>query len=219
MNKHEIKTKQRNKLFYEHYKYSINFNLKEGNALRLISNDLESSLHRINSDIALRKFYNKSWLAGHISERTVENLKAVAHFLVLNDREYKLVTGRDWVYLYVNDPSFFDDLANMSFISKLWIQEAVITHSKDTILLKTNSYKHRSYFKVLYSKDPDVGKLYSWLQKQPEVKMCPSLEHKAFSGFWEHHFIDYNDPRLPVMMGLIRPNALRKTYNICQNSD
>lgn len=219
MNKYEIKQQIKNRLYFDKFRYSICFGLKDSTCLRVINDNLELTHSKIDRDIELRKFYNRNWTRRVINESDVNNLKAMASFLVLNDREYKLVVYSDWCYLYVNDSSFFDDLINLGFIKKLWISECVVTHPSDTLLFKKNPYNYRAYFRSAYSKDPDVAKLYNWLKNQPEVKLSPSLEHKVFSGFWEHHFVDYNDSKLPTMMALIRPDSLRKTFKIWRSAD
>lgn len=219
MNKHEIVAKEKNRLFFDQFRYSVSFKLKESTCLRVINDNLELTYSKIDRDIELRRFYQRNWAVSTINQSDVENLKTMAGFLILNDRSYKLVVYSDWVYLYVNDDSFFEDLNNFDFVKKLWITEAVVTHPADTLLRKNNPYKFRAYFRSAFSKEPDVQKLYTWLKTQPEVKLSPSLDQNAFSGFWEHHFMDYNDSKLPVMMALIRPNSLRKTFNICRKSD
>jgi hypothetical protein len=219
MNKHEIKQQTKNRLYFDKFRYSICFPLKESTCLRVINANLELTHSKIDRDIELRKFYHRNWSDTVITKSVVDNLKTMASFLVLNDREYKLVVYSDWVYLYVNEDSFFEDLTNLGFVKKLWINEVVVTHPADTLLFKKNPYNYRAYFRSAYSKDPDVARLYNWLKNQPEVKLSPSLEHKAFSGFWEHHFVDFNDLKLPTMMALIRPDSLRKTYKICRSAD
>ena len=218
----KFKSVDKDRLFYDQYRYSVSIPIQEVNALRT-----ELSHESIDRAIALRLAY-WSTMPNHanrvIESGTVDQLHKICDFLLSITDEYKLVFYYNhWLTIYTNSLVLLDQVDALDYVDVKNYSQVNINRPKDTILLKNSVHNKRSYFRQRSITNHQKNTLTNFLLAQQDyIKLSPGLQNwmhkdRMHSYVLEHFFIDYSDDQWLTMLSLVHPGLVRKTVQIIQD--
>lgn len=220
MSQLSLKIVKKDRLFFDQYKYCLNFKLDELSALRDSLDpaeiarvlDYRASWHHRNPN------YGGSWRNRGVSDATREDCLSFADFLA-HQQDFKMTISQDWGYIYSNDLSMLSRVERLPYIHPLSLKEAVIDRPRDTLLILNSRHKQRSYFRAGRMTPEQKVALREFLKAQEDVRIGPGLEKFLAIDYKYHYindnnFIDYNNDGVITMMNLILPRCIRKTVTL-----
>jgi hypothetical protein len=200
----KFKAVDKDRIFYDRYRYCISFNLEEISCLRELDHDY------IDTIIARRRMWRDAskqrWSALHtgkimssgvptisstkihpartilaprhnsITDKMVDNLHELANLLIKTSSEFKIVTSVNSGWVYTNSLSLLKKLNELACLKNKFFTEAVVTRPKNTILLENPNHTHRSYFKTVKLTPEEKQNLTNFLNNQRDyMRASPSL--------------------------------------------
>ena len=228
----KFKSVVKDRLFYNRFEYAISFTLDEASCLRELDHkkiDLTIERRKEWREISLQRWNSTGKnFPGHphnilgrrrkeITEKTVEDLHALADVLLTTSSDFKLVVSVNQGNVYTNDLTLIDQLDQFDCLSYKSYSRADITRPRNTIQLKNPKHKFRSYFKITKLTDDQKTHLTGFLLNQLTVRLSPALDEwivGPFNRTQDYFFIDHNEMSWLTMLGLVRPGLIRKTMQI-----
>ena len=209
------------RLFYDHYEYSIGLNLEECWALRhsLDHNSIEIILEdRHQWRLTMRDRWNhttRPFLA--ITEEHRADVKKFASLLSIYPNEFKLIVQSNTARVYTNNLKLIWDIQQAEFGTKKQRTQAVVDRPKGTIAVRNPKHRYRGYFRSIVLDLEAKATLAKFLDNQSDIRIGPGLQD-YLTGKWhrtmDHYFVDYNDSRWLTMLSLVQPGLIRKTMEI-----
>lgn len=224
----KFKTVQKDRLFYNRFRYCIGFQLDEVSCLRELDHDL------IDKQIQRRQQWREQalvrWGSGRkniatltgrarkeIQETTVENLHILASVL-LDTTDFKLVVSMDQAHVYTNESALIDQINCLPMLRNKTHTKAEVTRPKNTIQLRNSLHQYRTYLKVVKLTNVQKQQLMDFLNNQtPYIRISPAFKQWFGQGFnrtQDYFFVDYNSESWASMFALVAPGLTRKTLNI-----
>ena len=221
----------KDRLFYGQWQYCISFHLDEVSALKNLDHEFIDALierRKLWRDVARQRWKTiktpivPSMHANRryrdITEQTVENLHDLAETLLKSKTPYKLVTSIDQAWVYTNSKGFVKKLASNTTLKDQHYSEAVISRPKNTIVLRSPTHTHRSYFKSTKLTDYEKQTLTNFFVNQIDyVRTGPALAKwlaMPFHRTQDYFFVDHDGESWLIMLALIKPGLIRKTVEI-----
>ena len=224
----QFKFAVKDRLFYDRFEYSIGFALDEVNCLRELSHDQIDTM--IERRIAWREVAQQRWQKSNntfgniltrrrkeITEKTVEDLHALAEILLTATVDFKLVVTANHAHVYTNNVSLIDQLDQLECLRYKNYTRAIIDRPKDTIRLKNPQHQYRSYFKVVKMTEEQKRNLKNFLDGQENIRISPALASwftVAFLRTGDYFFVDHDQMSWLTMLSLVRSGLVRKTLEI-----
>jgi len=218
----KFKTVEKDRLFYDQYRYSVSIPLKEANVLRK-----ELSHESVDRIIQRRQAYWATLplrINRVIEPETIGQLHKVCDFLLSVTHEYKLVFYYNhWLTIYTNDLELLEQVDVLDYIDVKNHSQARVNRPRDTIILKKSKHTKRSYFREFAITNHDKEVLTNFLTSQQDyIKISPGLQNWMKKGrihnyVFDYFFIDYSDDQWLTMLSLVRPGLIRKTVKILQD--
>ena len=232
-----FKTVQKDKLFYDNYRYCMSFHLDEISALKTLDHDyidmiiarrkvwrdmsrqrwgsVKSSIPTIMS-ASHATIISKRWR--DITQKTEEDLHKLANLLIHTSIDFKFVTSVDNGWVYTNSKILIKRLTEMKELTQVEYKEVHINRPKNTVKLKNPKYTHRSYFKIAKLTEAEKIHLVNFfINQSSSIRLSPSLAQwtvEPFKRTQDYYFIDYTGEQWLIMLALIKPGLVRKTSTI-----
>ena len=224
----QFKSVDKDRLFYNRFEYAIGFTLDEVSCLRDLSHK------EINRTIERRKEWREISLQRsntvrkpglwprrkEITNKTVEDLHALAELLLTISADYKLVVSANQGHVYTNDLTLIDKLNKLDYLDNKSYSRADINRPQNTIQLKNPRHQLRSYFKITKITDDQKRNIRNFLDNQREsIRISPALERwlpLPLTRTQDYFFIDHDKITWLTMMALVLPGLIRKTQQIIQ---
>jgi hypothetical protein len=153
-----------------------------------------------------------------ITEKTVDDLHAVADQLLCSEIEYKLVVSVNQGYVYTNDLTLIDQLDSMPQLTYKTYTRAEIVRPKNTIQLRNPRYQYRTYLTMCKLTAEQRHNLEEFLITQSEyVRLSPALARwidLPFNRTQDYFFVDHDSETWCTMLSLVQPGIIRKTMHI-----
>jgi len=226
----KFKSVKKDRLFYDRFNYCLGFHLDEVSCLRILDHA------HIDDFIARRKQWREiaqqRWVHGlqkkhsvimsrrwrDITEKTVEDLHAVASILLNHLAEFKLVVSANQGYVYSDNMDLLTQLHNMPELTSKTYTRAQINRPKNTIQLKNPQHTYRSYFKLCKLTALQKNQLVDFfINQQDQVRMSPALHrwlNLSLNRTQDYFFVDHNTESWLTMLSLVQPGIIRKTMHI-----
>jgi hypothetical protein len=221
---------RKDRRFYDRFNYCLGFCLDEASCLRQLDHDaIDDSMTRRKQwrEIAQQRWVNGRQKHGvflgrrhqkEITDKTVNDLHAVAEQLLKTQAEYKLVVSVNQGYVYTNDLTLIDQLSDMPELTHKTYTQAQVTRPKNTIQLKNAQYKFRSYFRSIKLTAQKKDQLLNFLHnQQTHVRLSPALSQwldQPFNRTQDYFFVDYVTESWLTMLNLVHSGIVRKTMHI-----
>jgi hypothetical protein len=218
-------------LYYNLYRYSINFRLEELSCLRNITGDNKKDHALIDRQINFLDNYRrriKTWGGNWannwkmpLNKQDVDNLHDFCDLINSVSSDYKLIIYGNSGYIYTNDLQWVSLLESRSYLGALRCQEVTIDRPGDCIKLKNPQHKFRTFLRNRWLGESVSKSLRCFLNNQSEIRLSPSLEkwvdytdgHRCL----EYLFFDHDDQGIISMLSLISPGITRKTIPIIKD--
>ena len=227
----QFKAVIKDRLFYNQFKYAINFTLDEVSSLRDLNHaEIDRTIERRREwrSIAMQRWHKSGTILGkqhnlrqaqrkEITDETVKNLHALAKILLTTTVDFKLVVSTNQGHVYTNDLTLLDQLDRISYLEKKSYSQAQISRPKNTIQLKNPKHRFRSYFKIIKLTDNQKTHLTGFLLNQHTIRLSPALDEwivGPFNRTQDYFFIDHNEIVWLTMLSLVCPGLIRKTQEI-----
>jgi len=210
------------RLFYDHWQYSVHFRLAEVSALR-------DSLDRASIDEMLdrrqrwrervrQRWPHNNFVRGHdtITDLVRTNLYDFAEFLNLAAEPYKMVITVDQCRIYSNSVNLLERIGRLPFVNLPQYSQSVVTRARNTIVLKNSQYQYRSYFRNIKLNSEEKAQINDFLNQQ-DVRISPALKEwiaTPFNRTQDYFFVDHGSELWLTMLSLVRPGLIRRTVEI-----
>jgi len=217
-----IRPVSKDRLFYDRYSHVLCVKMAEVSTLRYRSHeDIDQELDYRQSwrgNLGSRNF-GGSWRSHQrqITPEIRENCHALLDFLEEHEN-YKIWFSQDWAYIYSNDLDFLRRLESLTYVMPTELRKAVVDQERDTVLVKSSTYTHRSYLRDWKPTESEATTLRQFLAQQEDLRLSPSLSDWVSNQKWQYlrgnFFIDHHGKGIEVMLALILPRPIRKTVTI-----
>ena len=207
----------RDRLFFDQYRYSICFKLDEGSCLRSAKDSQD-----VLKNITWRNDARKRWNQGkdEIGQELMADLMHMWDRLspVLNQVKFAVSFNR--VYVYGHDPAILQRIAYQDYTTVYYAQEALVTRPRDVVVKKNPTFCLRTYFKDKSLKIGQVEQLCNFLTSRTEIygftSTFKSHLNKRLNWFFlgRHQWIEHNSMADLTMLSLVCPGIIRKTVAV-----
>ena len=207
----DFKYVSRDSLYYDQYKYAMDFRLEEVGRWR-----------------RLFKYSNTKDVKDFV-ERMPEyaDLGEVAMLLRADKDAHKSIIYGSWVYVYTNDLTLVKDLAALSYVTRTAkYNQCVVDRAKGVVVLEKTQHQYRTYLRGKYFDDVERDRFIQFFANRPDYfRITPSLQSRLigdrgrvfnFRHFYTNdwNFIDHHDINDALMLNLVLPGIVRKTVPI-----
>ena len=212
---------QRSSLYYDQYRWCVNFIISEGHCLRDL--DEKKFEHAIKNAKYWSRHYqdDKTW----DKRGTEAALRWTRNFLLDTGQPFKTVVSSNFVYVYTNDADLGQRLYEngVEGVRLRHIREAVVSRPNDRVQLRESKYAYRTYFRERLCDDTQKAMLQNFFEsRQGTFRISPGLRDwlKNAAPRWmnrriqSYHFVDHDHPNEGTMISLVMPGIVRKTMPI-----
>lgn len=201
----------RDRLFYNQFRYCLQALLNGVVVLR----DLKSQ-GMIKSRI--RQLQGNSRFI--LDRSTADNLCNMYDYLTSaqESQEFRFVVSYSMFWMYSNDLSWLQTVAQLSGVINPDYREAVVDRPFNSVLLKKSDYNRRTFLKNVVLSDNQREFLKNFFNNYHDsIQLSPSLQNWVQNGHgrvFDYYFIDHNDDNLMTLLSLGQSNLVRKTVDI-----
>lgn len=223
----EPEVQYRSQLFYGQYQYCLRGYQAEFFCLRNMDHGRIDHIVGLRRDwgqrMSIRQPGSWYWQAMEITEQDITNLHTMLDWLQADTRERKLVIAGSWFYIYSNDESLIEDIAQLPWLdgSKMKVSRVEVRGKPGTVGLKHARHAMRSYFRSILLDDRRRDNLVRLLTQQQHIRMSPSLAYWTETARWhrtfDYHFIDHDDANIITLLALVEPRLIRRTLPIVEH--
>lgn len=154
----------------------------------------------------------------NITEKTVQDLHALAEALLNTSVDFKLVVSANQGYVYSDDLDLLEQLNNMTELTYKTYTQAEIVRPKNTIQLRNPRHQFRTYFAMCKLTAEQRYRLEEFLITQSaHVRLSPALSRwidVSFNRTQDYFFVDHDTESWCTMLSLVQPGIIRKTMHI-----
>lgn len=214
----------RDRPFYDQFDYVLCVTMPEVSAVRHNNHQaIDQQLDRRQlwrGQLGSRNF-GGSW-RGHEREITSEIRKHCHAFLdVMESAAHKTCVSQDWAYVYSNDVGYLRRIEMLPYVRPHELRQAVVDQERDTVLLRSSTHTHRSYFRACKPTDSEARAVRSLLSQQQHIRLSPALQQWMADVqqkyLRENFFIDHDGHGIELLLSLIFHRPIRKTLAIKQH--
>jgi len=225
----KFKPVRKDRRFYDQFEYCIGFHLDEVSCLRILDHaHIDDTIERRKQwrEIAQQRWVNGRQKHGiimsrrwkDITEKTAEDLHAVAKVLLNTSVDFKMVVSMNQGWVYTNDTALIDQLDHMSELTYKTYTQSQVVRPKNTIQLRNLRHQFRTYFAMCNLTAAQRLNLEEFLITQSEyVRLSPALERwidMSFNRTQDYFFVDHDSETWCTMLSLVQPGIIRKTMHI-----
>jgi hypothetical protein len=217
MTTYKIIQQNRNSYFYGKYLYSIWLFLPGAIYLKSLNHE------QINKLIEFRN--NHHWAIGKLHQIQIDNLHHCCGHLTDIKTDFKITTHYDGIYFYTSNLSDIDQLLTLDFFSNQYhiVRQSMVVYDKNFVYLKNPKFLYRSYLSNQRINYNGYQTLTNFIQENKDyIKVNARLDwllnyetdvtqHKYIHS---SDFIDHTTDSEILMINLIIPNLVRKTFKI-----
>jgi hypothetical protein len=231
---YQIKTENRDRLYYDKFCYSFQIRQTEIFALRGLP-DAVSLLRFIH--------HRRNWMSSLINQRnrqdeyfnqeSVDNLMTTLELLSNHPTEFKMTVSGDWASFYSNDLTLVDRLSRLPYVKgNRPIKQAVINRPKDVVVVQNPEFQYRTYLKERKMSQDRKEQLLLWIQAQHDQEKTHARASKALLNWlknnnstWRsdwtqrYYYIEHNNPMYETMLSMIVPGLIRKSSSVISEAE
>ena len=224
------------RLYFDQYRHSLKLHVKDFSCLREMRNSTRTQTEVefiVAKRFAKRLSYDRFWTytepgtailnttdAQTTTKLRLDNLiDLLGHLWPVRD-QVKIMFSGDWGYIYSDDRDLLTQIEDLPYVQGYYIKEAVVSRTKNTIVLKSSPYRFRSYFAYKKYDEDKKARILEYLKNQPDIKISRGLHRwlKYATSDWSrrHYYFDHNDAKIELMLQLIFPDIVRITMPIIE---
>jgi hypothetical protein len=153
-----------------------------------------------------------------ITEKTAEDLHALAEVLFAATDDFKLVVSMNQGYVYTNNTDLIDQLDVMPQLTGKTYTQARVVRPKNTIQLQNPQHQFRTYLTMCKLTAEQRRNLEQFLITQSaHVRLSPALARwidQPFNRTQDYFFVDHATESWCTLLSLVQPSLVRKTMHI-----
>jgi hypothetical protein len=153
-----------------------------------------------------------------ISEECEKNIHKICNLLLSTDYEHKHVVSTNVMWVYTNEVKLLGILDKIDFLEYKKFTQVKIDRPKNSVFLKKSNHTHRSYFKTIKLSVEEKQQLSNFfLSQEKHIRLSPSLKqwlNGKFNRTQDYFFIDHSGEQWLLMLALVMPSIVRKTFEI-----
>lgn len=218
-----VEVRKSDRLFFDQYRYCLNFKLQELTVLRCSDHNRIDHCLNIRTEYGVNRSFNwgGSW-RGSLREITPE-VRANCHefydFIKSTTVQHKLTIYGDWGYCYSNDINFLKSIADIFYIQPVKYSECVVSRERGTVSVKNSKFDQRTYFKNIRLSEKEREYFTNFLNNQGKtIRLSPALDewvkNSRYHFLNDYYFIDHTGESVLNMLSLVLPGSVRKTLKI-----
>lgn len=222
------KVKFSDKLFFDQYRYCFRLTASYIEACRNLDHRQIDKLLELwdTHDYYVKRInFGGSWKSKptHVPKDHAQRLHRVLRWFNGHVDQVKLQFLRDRVFVYTNDFSHFDELANLNVFTSMSITEIIQDRPRDTVKARYPGYQVRAYLKPMHITEQQRNNLIKFIDDN-EFSLHTNIGLERFinlsSGRFnyltlrDYFFIDLKDQRLLSVLEIMCPGIVRKTVDI-----
>ena len=216
MTKLTYKSVNRDRLFFEQYRYCVQLYYTCASVFRDLPDNFPSALLQVTQGIKSRRDWDhragRDFFGSSEEDNRAKDL--LEHLFKTTDR--KLVIGYRTIYVYSNDQAFLESIGVYFPVRNR--KEALVNRTRGTVISVDNPYQYRSYLRQRRLEPEQKQWLSNWVQNQSSIranlslrKFCSLDKHRTTYG---HFYIEHGDMATLSMLALIIPDLVRETKQI-----
>lgn len=210
----DIRQEPRDRLFFDQYQYRIQFYLRFAWCMR--------SYNHTDIDRRLENYYGRYRGVDSLSPADTQQrlyLHSMCDLLGALPESCKKMIQYDHVFLYTNDLATLEDISQVDYIVQVKIGQAVAVYPKNTVMLQNPVNQYRTFLKSRWWDLDTSTRVKKFLLGRQDLfripkSFCEKLERPGRLATRDHHFVDHDDPDLLVMLSLVCPGIISKTFPI-----
>lgn len=218
--KHKVKKLSKDKRFFDHYTYCVEFYLHQLTVVRIGIDQVDRIL-QLRKDLSQNRFFG-SWAhkGRPITDKTKQDLVSFSEFLdTVSD--YKLTVSSDKGFFYTNKLEDADVLLKQSGVEYVLTREAVVDRPPNTIRILKAKHNFRTYFKTQSITLENKQRLEQFCQRD-DLRIGPGLSewftrYESSKYVADNYFIDHNDTSILTMLTLASGIKIKKTVAIIRD--
>jgi len=209
-----LKTKKRDRLFYNKYEYSYYFKLKDAETMRGISAG-SVTLKVIDNRLSNRYNSHRQFKSSpDVYVRRYNEL--IEGFNLLNTlTDCKIAVEYNTVIVYSNSLAHYETLVKID--KNIVLTQVIVDAPAGYIRRVKSQHKYRLQFRHVNCSMDTIGRIRQFI-KQYNVSPCRALvnwlDRRWFETTEASFFIDFDDDKLELMFDLMIPGIKAKTYTI-----
>ena len=203
----------RSTLYFHKWEYVILFLLPEASFLRVLAHkNIDQSITYRNEWIARRSGL------GPITADTRAILHQACDYLLTRANPFKKVVCGNGLWVYTNNPEDFADITSIPGGKILYINQAEVTLTANTVILKNPKHSFRTYFRERWLSNDELATLCRYFDTRRDLfRLGPGFANVvAGRRMWlmSNHFVDHDEPRADFLINMAVPGIVRKTLPI-----
>ena len=214
------------RLYYNEFKYSLSINLIEASVFRgMTCYDAEDIDQKIHVRRVWQSTYGTHGKRMHaFTAKVVRDLHTVGEKLLV-DKKSRLVCWRNGFTLYTSDLEHIKSIVELDCARNPSLTSMTVNRPANSIELKNSKFSHRTYLKTYQIDLEEKQKIINLLKNHSaNIRLSPSLQKyidtksKLTKMYWyDNFFIDHNGKDILLLLSLVRPGVVRKTFDIISN--
>jgi hypothetical protein len=203
----------RSTLYFHQWKYVILFLLPEASFLR------ELKHNKIDQAVTYRnEWTSRRGGAKYIDPDARQVLHLACDYLLTRNHPYKKVVCGNGLWVYTNNLEDFEDIGVIPTGEIMYINQAEVTLTPDTVVLKNPRHSFRTYFRERWLGNDELATLRRYFDTRRDLfRQGPGFA-KLVQGrrMWlmSNYFVDHDEPRADLLINMAVPGVVRKTLPI-----
>lgn len=204
----------RDRLFFDRFRYSVSFRLIEASCLRA------KSSQEVLKNISWRNSSRQRWgIRGGVTDSELANLMHMWSVLEPHFDSIKFSVSFDHIYVYGNDTAILTKIAQQSYTTYWTGQESLITKPRDVVIKENPKFKLRSYFKEKSLDSVEQQRLHTFLMSRRDSygftdAFRKNLEKTKWFYLMRHQWVEHDNMSDITMFALAFPGLIRKTVPV-----
>lgn len=167
--------------------------------------------------------YRNEWTsrrggAKYIDPDARQVLHLACDYLSTRNHPYKKVVCGNGLWVYTNNLEDFEDIGVIPTGEIMYINQADVTLTPDTVVLKNPRHAFRTYFRERWLSNDDMSTLRRYFAARPDMfRQGPGFA-KLVQGrrMWlmSNYFVDHDEPNADLLINMAVPGVVRKTLPI-----
>ena len=208
----------KDRLFYDQYQFCMTAGLAEAGCLRRLSHDYIDHVVRIRKEY---RVLSRSWsnMRVNITDEMVADLHNLCDLLTDTTHQFKLLIEYGGFRLYTNDETLLKEVIETNIRFRFThFKQVTIDRPRDTVKLKNPKHLRRSYFNRSKLTEQEKTAIANFFKNNINtIRLSPCLRDwlgQPFKWTEPYYFVDHDDDAWMVMLSLIRPGLIKKTFSI-----
>lgn len=181
---------------------------------------------QITKSLEYRSERNKNWAGSWryasalpVTDRVKNNCHSFADWLLAKTNPYKFVVYDTHIgHFYTDLDNEVKSITDIKYLKIIQVKQANLDVPKDCIYRKNSEYENRMYLANQKLDMETRANLKQFLLSRSDIRISPLfkewIEYNNMLNLFNGLFIDYNDQGFPLILQLVAPVKIKKSFTI-----